>query len=161
MTAPTDLRALDIRVLGTPRPKGSLRPFVATNGKPRAREQLAGSPDWRRSVTDTAYQAIRCDCDEPDCTILKPGYPRTGPVKVIIELEFVPPKKRSGPYPHTRTTGDADKHARNILDSLQDAGVVKDDAAVVDLRVTKRWSDTGVAGARIVVWPVVEAVPHA
>lgn len=149
----TDARPLlDIRVLGTPRPKGSLRPFVAPSGKARVREQLAGSPDWRRQVADAAWQAIRCRCDDPGCTVLGPGYPYPGAVNVLVELTFTPPKKKPGPYPHTRTTGDIEKHARNIHDALQDAAVIKDDAAVVELLVTKRWADGAPAGARIMVW---------
>lgn len=146
---------LDIRVLGTPRPKGSLRPFVAANGKARVRDQLPGSPDWRRAVTEAAYEKIRCPCREPDCAVLKPGYPYPGAVGVHIDLYFNPPKKKPGAYPHTRTTGDADKHARQICDALQDARVIKDDAAVVDLTVWKLWADDRPAGARIVVRAVV------
>lgn len=162
----TDLRPLlDIHALGTPRPKGSLRPIVvkpkpgAEQGKAHVvmKEQLAGSPDWRAAVNGAAFTAIRCDCPEPDCQALKPGYPYTGAVKVLVELRFTPPAKPKDPLPKSRTTGDVDKHARNILDALQDAGVVKDDAQVCDLRVTKRYAAGEPAGARIVVWPAAGA----
>ncbi|GAA4681249.1 RusA family crossover junction endodeoxyribonuclease [Phytohabitans rumicis] len=158
---------LDIRVIGTPRPKGSLKPFIAGNGKPRVREQLEGSGDWRQDVITAAHEAIRC-CDDPTCSKLRDGYPFTGECTVVIKLGFRRPKARRA-YPHTRTTGDADKHARNVLDALQDAGVIKDDAAVIDLVVAKRYVD-GAPGARITVYagatdflgePVTPAAPPA
>ena len=146
---PLDLRPiLDVHVLGTPRPKGSMRIITRNVMK----ESSATSPEWRSAVVAAAYKAIACGCDDSECRTLNNGYPYTGPVNVLIELEFVAPKKRQ-PLPSTRTTGDLDKHARNILDALQDAAVLKDDCVVVDLRISKRYSDRGVAGARIVVWP--------
>jgi Holliday junction resolvase RusA-like endonuclease len=133
MTAPL----LSIRVLGTPRPKGSMRHV----GNGRMIEQLAGSGDWRQDVITTAHVKI----------LGRDGFPYAGPVVVDIVLEFRPPKK-PGIYPHTRSSGDIDKHARNILDALQDAGVIKDDAAVVNLRVAKRWA-ADAPGARITLYP--------
>lgn len=135
---------LDIWVLGTPRPKGSLR-FVT---RTYAKEQNETSPAWRGRVAAAAHSARRCSCTTAcDC-----GQPYRAAVRVDIDLQFVPPKKRQ-PSPSTRTTGDADKHARNILDALEDAAVFRDDAQVVDLRVNKRYT-TGAAGAHITVWPV-------
>lgn len=133
---------LDIKVLGTPRPKGSLR-FVS---RTYAKEQNDTSPAWRGLVAGAAYRAI----SDPDSGDLKPGYPYLAAAELHLHLYFVPPKRRPV-APSTRTTGDIDKHARNILDALQDAGVIKDDAQVVDLRVSKRYAS--VAGARIILWP--------
>lgn len=145
---------LAVRVPGTPRPKGSLR-FVT---RTYAREQVAGSPDWRAAVVHAAHEAIRAGChDGPAgaCTHLAPGFPHEGPVRVAIALDFTPPKKRP-PLPTSVRSGDVDKHARNILDALQDAGVVRNDAQVVDLTVRKRYTD-GAAGAVITVWAVALA----
>lgn len=145
---------LSIHVVGTPRPKGSLRHV----GNGRMVEQLKHSPDWRRAVVDTANRAIACDCTDPTCHSLKPGYPNEGPVEVQVELLFNKPKsapKTRPILPTSRATGDADKHARNIFDALQDAGVIKDDSQVVDHHVSKRYCRDGqVPGARIVVRPV-------
>lgn len=145
---------IDIHVLGTPRPKGSLRHV----GNGRMVEQLKHSPDWRRAVVEAAHKAVTCGCGEPDCRILLPGYPTEGPVEVEIALYFAKPKsapKTRPILPTSRATGDADKHARNIFDALQDAGVLKDDSQVVDHRVSKRYCRPGeVPGARIVVRPV-------
>lgn len=145
---------LNIHVLGVPKTKGSLRHV----GGGRMLEQVKGSPDWRRAVAGTAHEAIICRCTTPGCHKLQDGYPYTGPVEVEIRLRFDKPKsapKRREILPTTRTTGDADKHARNIFDALQDAGVIKDDAQIVDHRVSKRYcrpSET--PGAQIVIRPV-------
>jgi hypothetical protein len=146
----SDLRPLlHVRVLGTPRPKGSLK-FVT---KSYAKEQVAGSPDWRSAVASVANGAISCQCPE-NCGALNPGFPYDGPVKVLVRLEFLRPKgAKDGALPSTRNTGDIDKHMRNIFDALQDAGVLKDDAQIVDQCSSKRYSTTGVAGAVITVWP--------
>jgi crossover junction endodeoxyribonuclease RusA len=155
MTAPTDLGLLlAIQVNGKPRPKGSLRHV----GAGRMVEQV-DNVDWRSAVVAQAFEAIRNPDPDVDMApgylqTLAPGYPHTGPVKVIIELTFRPPQKPL-PLPSTRTTGDVDKHARTILDALQDAGVIKDDAQVTDLRVSKRYGH--VPGARITVWPAAVA----
>lgn len=145
---------IDVHVVGQPRTKGSLRHI----GGGRMVEQHGHSTDWRRSVAGAAHEQIRCRCTDPACRSLKPGHPVEGPVAVAIALLF--PKPKSAPktrpiLPSTRATGDGDKHARNIFDALQDAGVIKDDAQVVDHSVSKRYCATGqVPGARIVVWPV-------
>ena len=141
---------LDVYVVGTPRPKGSLRHI----GKGRMVEQLEGSPDWRHEVVSAAHDAIR-ETAQGDLAV---GYPHTGAVAVRIRLFFNKPKsapKTREILPSTRSTGDSDKHARNIFDALQDAGVIKDDAQVVDHHVSKRYCRPGqVAGAQIVVTAV-------
>ena len=141
---------LNVYVVGTPRPKGSMRHI----GKGRMVEQLEGSPDWRIAVTSAAHDAIR-ETGEGDVAA---GYPHLGPVAVQIRLFFTKPAsapKTREILPSTRSTGDSDKHARNIFDALQDAGVFKDDAQVVDHHVSKRYCRPGqIAGAQIVVTAV-------
>lgn len=140
---------LDIDVLGTPRPKGSKRHV----GNGIMLEQTKGAPEWRAAVVGAANAAITCPCPD-NCGQLEPGYPHDGPVSVDIALRF--PRPKSTPKrvtrPATRSTGDLDKHARNILDALQDAGVIKDDAQAVNLTVHKFFAgDREAPGARIIV----------
>ena len=138
---------LDIDVIGTPRPKGSLRHV----GHGRLVEQLKHSPDWRHTIVETAGTITRAD---GDTWTLRDGYPSTDPADVRIELRFSRPK--SAPkrvvWPSSRSTGDADKHARNCLDALVDAGVLKDDSQVINLLVVKRYCAANeTPGARITV----------
>lgn len=153
---------LDITVLGTPRPKGSLRPVGHPGRKARLVENRAGSPEWRRLVAGAAHDTI---CQQPSG---HPGpchprpvdgqlvttWPYPGPVTVALQLRFTRPKSapRRITRPATRSSGDADKQARNVLDALEDAGVVADDAQVVTLIVRKVFaSPENPAGARITV----------
>jgi len=108
-------------------------------------EALAGSGDWRAAVAHTAYEARTRMHDAENCVC-----PYLDAVQVDIVLYFAAPKKRTSEFPHTRTTGDIDKHARNILDALQDAAVVKDDAQVTFLAVRKRYANA-TPGASITV----------
>ncbi|WP_213452864.1 RusA family crossover junction endodeoxyribonuclease [Rhizomonospora bruguierae] len=128
---------LQIHVPGTPKPKGSLRHV----GHGRMVEQLAGSPDWRASVVAAAHAAWGG------------GAPHLGAVRVAIVLELPKPARpKDLRYPSGGNTGDVDKHARNVLDALQDAGVVRNDSQVVDLAVAKRWTLLA-PGAHITVSP--------
>lgn len=154
MHSPTAATALlDVFVYGTPRPKGSMRHV----GHGRLVEQIAGSPDWRRAVAEAAYTAIGCACADghPNCGTTKPGYPYTGPVEVHVRFLFNRPKSaKPDAMPSTRATGDVDKLLRNVYDALQDAGVIRDDAQVVDDVSSKRYAGPGqMAGARIAVFP--------
>jgi crossover junction endodeoxyribonuclease RusA len=148
------MKLLDIFVLGTPRPKGSMRHV----GHGRMVEQHGHSTDWRTTIVQAAHDAVSHAPDDPWTRVLLPGYPHTGPVAVTVELRFTKPKsapKTKVTYPSTRSTGDSDKQARNVLDALQDAGVFKDDAQVVDLIVFKRYAEPNqMPGARITVEPV-------
>jgi Holliday junction resolvase RusA-like endonuclease len=69
-----------------------------------------------------------------------------------VTLRFARPKSRKTGEPASRSTGDVDKHARNLLDALQDSGLFKDDAQVVNLSIAKRYcGPSEVPGAHIVV----------
>ena len=122
---------INLWVPGTPRPKGSMRHV----GKGRMVEQLAGSGDWRAAVAYAARQKLA----ELERLGNPPGA-YLDAVRVTIRLQFAPPKSWKGyARPTSRATGDVDKHARNILDALVDAGVIKDDAQVASLRVQKHY----------------------
>ena len=134
---------LDIDVIGTPRPKGSMRHV----GRGILVENRAHSGDWRHTVVTTVHAEI-VDGDGG----LRDGYPELGPVTVGVTLRFARPKSRKTGEPASRSTGDVDKHARNLLDALQDSGLFKDDAQVVNLSIAKRYcGPSEVPGAHIVV----------
>jgi crossover junction endodeoxyribonuclease RusA len=113
-----------IAVFGQPKPKGSMRHV----GKGRMVEQLAGSRPWREAVKYAALDAYAGPAA------------MTGPVAVDIAVTVAKPKsapKTRRTWPSTRSSGDADKHARNVLDALVDAAVIEDDSQVVELAVRK------------------------
>lgn len=123
-----------IEVLGRPRPKGSMRPL----GKGRMKEQVEGSGDWRDNVRECAKRAKKeyeKDYQTGDLGFI---YPRPQPVRVQVRFYFDPPKKHD-PYPATRSCGDIDKLQRNVFDALVDAGVLQDDAQIVNVYAEKQY----------------------
>jgi Holliday junction resolvase RusA-like endonuclease len=92
-----------------------------------------------------------------------------GPVAVDIAVTVAKPKsapKTRRTWPATRSSGDADKHARNVLDALVDAAVIGDDSQVVELAVRKVFPGEAPdalasAGAVIVVRPIVDVLDPA
>lgn len=130
------MTTLTFRVTGTPAPKGSLRHV----GNGRLVEQVKGSAPWRKAVAAAASDAA----DVYDVLTL------TGPVEVCVDVVVARPRSAlRRVWPITRSSGDIDKHARNILDALVDAGVIRDDSQVVSLNVSKTYGDDGRAGAYI------------
>ena len=123
---------LVIHVHGSPAPKGSLRHI----GHGRLVEQVKGSAPWRAQVAAVATSAMSGRA------------PFTGPVQVAT-IVMVPHLKKRRRWPITRSSGDIDKHARNILDALVDAGALVDDSQVVKLTVWKRYDDQ--PGAHITI----------
>lgn len=139
---------ITITVYGQPKPKGSLRSV----GQGRMVEQLAGSKPWREAVKWAAIELCRG------------REPIEGPVSV--EIVTTVPKPKSAPktrriWPVTRSSGDVDKHARNVLDALVDAAVMFDDSQVVRLVSVKCFPGEhtlalATPGAVIRVHPVAE-----
>lgn len=140
MSAVTETR-IRIVVDGAPKPKGSLRHI----GRGRLVEQVKGSGTWRSRVALAARQQYH-------------GEPITTAAVVDFEIRVQPPKsapKRRITLPITRSSGDIDKHARNVCDALVDGGVLADDSRVVDLRARKRHCLPGeIPGAVVEVWAV-------
>lgn len=130
-------RPLIFSVHGTPATKGSLRHV----GHGRLIEGNKNSSEWRTSVALAARSAMH---SRMWTTV-------DGPAHVLITLWIARPQSVNYPLPHTRSSGDVDKHARNILDALVDAGVLSDDSRVVSLLVRKVFVTDGKPGARVAV----------
>ena len=128
---------LNFLVTGRPAPKGSLRHV----GNGRLVEQVKGSKPWREQVTIAAAVARDSMAWET----------LTGPARVDAIVLIERPKTVTREHPSTHNTGDVDKHARNILDALVDAQIVRDDSQVVELHVSKSYAAAGRAGASISV----------
>lgn len=91
-----------------------------------------GANAWRAAVV-AAGEAVR------------PTAPLAGPVRVAVSLRMARPisataKSRRHERPIRQGTGDLDNHAKSVLDALTRAGWWLDDAQVVELVVTKRWT---------------------
>lgn len=132
-----------ISVNGVPKTKGSMR-YVGG----RMIEGNRGSKDWRALVSDAAFRAIGGNGDSvPD------GYPVSGvSLHLDATFRFARPKSRRRGEPITRSSGDLDKLLRNVLDALQDAGVIGDDSQVTSCTASKRYVDgSTLPGATIII----------
>lgn len=81
---------------------------------------------WRKHCTETMQEQ-------------KQHETFTGPIHARIVIRL--PKPKSVKREHPSVKPDIDKLARAILDSATDAGIWKDDGQVVQLRVTKRYTE--------------------
>jgi len=120
-----------VEVLGTPAPQGSKRHV----GHGRMIESSKLVKPWRAAVALAGYTEFSG----------KP--PISQPVTLHLEFWLHRPKtaaKRA--YPHHKP--DLDKLVRSTLDGLVEGGVLQDDALVVDLHATKRYTATA-SGAHI------------
>jgi len=132
---------LELFVEGLPKPKGSMRHV----GKGRMVEQVKGSTTWKDKVSD----AVQAKVLDPDNAV---PLRYEGPVTVNLIFLLPQPKSRKGKEATSQRDGDVDKHSRNVLDSLQAGGLLKNDSQVVELYARKQYADT-VTGVVIRVKP--------
>jgi Holliday junction resolvase RusA-like endonuclease len=117
---------VEIRVYGIPGPQGSKRFVGMKGGKGVMIESSAKVKGWRNSVVYAAIDALGgggCIC---------------GPLSV--EMIFTLPKPKSAPknrktFPDKKP--DCSKLVRSTEDALVDAGVIEDDARIVELHARK------------------------
>ncbi len=127
-----------LRVMGTPAPQGSKRAY-ARNGRVQMVESSKAVAPWREAVVAEAKRGGEA------------GLMLSGPVSVQVTFFLRRPKShyRTGrnahllredapKYPAGRP--DLDKCARSTLDALTQAGLIADDALVVDLHARKRFT---------------------
>ncbi len=122
-------------VLGAPKPQGRPRAFKRGNHA----AVYSPSTEWKESVK---YAAAKLDKIEAEA------------LEVNLEFFFSRPKshyrsgknshllKDSAPKYHTKKP-DVDNLAKCILDACQDAGLFKDDSAIVGLTIEKFYIDPG------------------
>lgn len=142
--------ALVVDVTGLPAPQGSKRGFVV-NGHVVMTESSKKVKPWRQDVVAAAESAIT-----------EAGWlTASGPVEVEINFWMPRPRYhfRTGARAHLLRDNapsfvdkkpDIDKLARATLDALTTSAVLRDDAQVARLVLTKTYA-VGAIGARIVV----------
>lgn len=119
-----DLVDLSVWVAGVPRPQGS-KTYL---GAGRMRESSKELPAWRTDVR---------------AALLGTGVRLAGAVSVGLEFVMHRPQRARPGDPADRQP-DLDKLARGVLDALTSAGVVEDDARVVNFhQLHKRLAEPG------------------
>ncbi len=118
---------IEFRVFGQPAPQGS-----KTIMRGRLVEANKKLPAWRKAVQEAA-EKLDFYSDEP--------------LEVLITFYLAKPKtvKRK----HASVKPDIDKLIRGTLDPLTQAGVIKDDALVVEVSARKEYCEPGQEGAWI------------
>jgi Holliday junction resolvase RusA-like endonuclease len=139
-TAASGRGELVIEVRGTPAPQGSKSYKGHRAGKPVLVESCAAVPAWREAVVTAAREAMR-----------RAGFiTMSAPSIVVIDFYLArpasAPKRRT--VPDRRP--DLDKLIRSTLDALTTAGVIEDDARVVEITARKHYARAS-PGACVVV----------
>ncbi|MFB9437390.1 RusA family crossover junction endodeoxyribonuclease [Streptomyces showdoensis] len=150
MTTPTDTwhQAVVITVQGTPAGQGQIsflgkgRGARHTNEKTlkpwraaiitavRKKTGVHGYLDPRRTGTCVICRTAK------DAHGLYANIPTGAQITITVPKPANAPKRRRS-WPITRYSTDVDHHARAVLDSLSESGVIKDDSQIVDLTVRK------------------------
>jgi len=130
-----------ITIPGDPATKGSLR-CVGRRGE-RAHvlvEQLKTSGPWREKVAGWVRAKLATEIEKREPLGAEVTFTVRRPPSHYGTGRNAEKLKASSPaYPTGHDTGDIDKLARLILDALQDAGTIPDDAQIVDLATRKRY----------------------
>ncbi|MFF1298210.1 MULTISPECIES: RusA family crossover junction endodeoxyribonuclease [unclassified Streptomyces] len=153
MTAPEPIpdtetwqQVAEIVVYGTPAGQGQISFLGKGRGARHTNEKWL--KPWRRAVIQAARDAtgahgytdwngicLTCRVDKK-----QHGLHANVPTRVDITVTVPKPKtapKRRRTWPITRYSTDIDHHARAVLDSLSESGVIKDDSQIVDLGIRK------------------------
>lgn len=160
-------------IFGTPGTAGSKDAFPIYKGTGADRhftgrvavteQKSKTKTSWRQAVLDEVRNQYACTCPDPDCTSLRQPFPLDE--ALTVSMVFTVKKPASAPkltrtWPVARP--DALKYARATEDHLTAAGVLKDDARVVDYRrLAKVFAGEdpdalAVPGAVVTVWRTVE-----
>jgi len=118
---------IEFRVFGQPAPQGS-----KTIMRGRLVEANKKLPAWRKAVQEAAEQ-VEFYSEEP--------------LEVLIT--FYLPRPKTVKRKHPAVKPDIDKLIRGTLDPLTQAGVIKDDALVVEVSARKEYCEPGQEGAWI------------
>lgn len=118
------------RVDGKPISKGSMRVRHDQYGDAHMYSDQPGLKTWETAVGYSARQAMGRMS------------PSSNPIEIVLEFVVPAPKRREGElWPTQKGTGDIDKLTRAMLDGMN--GIVYvDDAQVVRLLASKRYSST-------------------
>lgn len=159
-------RELVLTVYGEPAPKGSMKCIGGKGKRHQLVENSARTTPWRERVARGARQlpvSALSGAVGVEVTLTVPR-PRG---HYLVNSRGLSAEGRRTPYPARRSQGiggDVDKLARTILDALEDAGVLLDDAQVVELVTRKTYPDGDgtlpdaltYPGARIRLYPIEE-----
>jgi len=129
-----------VNVHGRPRTKGSLEPVHVKLGQGRCRVSLTESGEYSVPWKKTMISGIKSVCvvdrfRDPVIVDMFARFDR----QCLADDDLTWPTRRTGIHAH----GDEDKLRRNVLDALEQSGLIRDDALVVGGLSVKRWTLAG------------------
>ncbi|MFB9558660.1 RusA family crossover junction endodeoxyribonuclease [Streptomyces roseoviridis] len=141
-------QAVVITVHGTPAGQGQIS-FLGKGRGARHTNEKSLKP-WRNAIIQAAHKATGAHgYIDPrrtgTCALcrtakdqhgLYANIPTGAEITITVPKPATAPKRRRS-WPITRYSTDIDHHARAVLDSLSQSGVIKDDSQIVDLTVRK------------------------
>lgn len=122
-------------VIGTPKPQGSKVAFNAKHGGRAMTKESggAGFAQWRNAVAEAAKR------HREESSLSEP---LDGPMKLLADFRFAMPSSRPAAdrkrgWMHKTSAPDTSKLIRLIEDSMQAAGLIRDDARFAEVHATK------------------------
>jgi Holliday junction resolvase RusA-like endonuclease len=159
-----DHQVMIIEVYGNPAPQGSKKVFGRTKlGRTIMAEASDKVTPWRADVMTFARQALE---EHLRIYQLVTWRPMEGPIVARMVFSFArPPSVKRSKRAHPSVTPDLSKLARSTEDALQAAGIIKDDALIVEYtRLAKVYCGEDPEaldspGALLVLGILVDSVP--
>ncbi|MEU5322930.1 RusA family crossover junction endodeoxyribonuclease [Streptomyces sp. NPDC021056] len=152
MTAPDPIpgttwqQVAEITVYGDPAGQGRVS-FMGV-GRPAVHSNAKDLKPWRRDIilaaraatgahgyTDRAGTCFVCHVKKQDHGLYA-NIPTAADITITVPKPKTAPKRRQS-WPITRYSTDIDHHARAVLDSLGESGVIKDDSQITELTIRK------------------------
>lgn len=135
------MRRVSFSVVGEPAPQGSKRHV----GNGRLIESSRKLKPWRQAVVAAAKEALAEESGWAPWVVMD------GPL--CVHMSFRVPRGRTVTRRYPTVKPDLDKLERGVLDALTIAGVIADDARVVETRARKKYADErSPQGVRVLVY---------
>lgn len=135
---------------GRARTKGSLAPKITRNGRGQMKVVQQDTPQstaWKQSMVKQLRELVGIEVARVAGAVMRiDAEPYAGPVEVHRFFRFAPAPgwpSHETEWPVAVDIGDVDKLTRNLLDALQQAGVIADDRNVIGGAELKRWCKPG------------------
>lgn len=138
--------ALTVIVHGTPAGQGQIS-FLGKGRGAKHTNEVRLKP-WRRDIITAARDASGAHGYTDwngiclACRVPKDQHGIYANIPLFIDITVTVPKPKTAPkrrqtWPITRHSTDIDHHARAVLDSLSESGVIKDDSMVTEMTIRK------------------------
>jgi Holliday junction resolvase RusA-like endonuclease len=129
------------KVYGVPKPKGSMKCIGARGTRKHVLVEQVDDGGWRDLVTTLAQAHVHEQADAGQPIEIEVVFTADRPASHYGTGKNRHKLKLSAPVWPTHSTGDIDKLSRLILDALQTAGALRNDAQVVRLTSVKQYAD--------------------